>query len=185
MSNIVAVAWQRYQRQLQRQPLPTKAVTAACIAALSDVVAAWLVPGKKQELSRTAKMGLFGLLWSGPSMHFWQNFMERTFRGKKDGTTVIRKTVFDQLTYGPMCNVLFMSWITLVVERQGLSALLAKIQRDFAAVQAKGWRLWPAATFINYQFVPLQLRVLFANCVALLWSTTLILSSQTRPAVRP
>ncbi len=30
---------------------------------------------------RTAAMVAYGGLWSGPSMHFWQLFVERVFRG--------------------------------------------------------------------------------------------------------
>lgn len=30
-------------------------------------------------------------------------------------------------------------------------------------------QLWPLASFINYRFVPLRLRVLFVNVVAFFW----------------
>jgi len=35
------------------------------------------------------------------------------------------------------------------------------------------WKLWPAANFVNFKFVPVQLQVLFANFVALIWNTYL------------
>lgn len=52
-----------------------------------------------------------------------------------------------------------------------------KLRHDFAGVQQRGWRLWPLASFISQQFVPLQLRVLWLNAVAFLWSLFLILCS--------
>ena len=55
-------------------------------------------------------------MWSGPSNHYWQQFLERTFRGRKDAATVVEKVIVDQLVYGPLCNILLMSYISMVVE---------------------------------------------------------------------
>lgn len=46
---------------------------------------------------------------------------------------------------------------------------MARLARDYPGVQRNGWRVWPLASFLNYRFVPLQLRVLFVNLVALCW----------------
>lgn len=59
---------------------------------------------------------LFGLVWSGPSNHYWQQFLERTFKGRKDAATVVEKVIVDQLVYGPLCNVLLLSYISLLIE---------------------------------------------------------------------
>ena len=32
------------------------------------------------------------------------------------------------------------------------------------------WKVWPIATMINLQFVPMQFRVLFANFIGLFWN---------------
>ena len=45
----------------------------------------------------------------------------------------------------------------------------AKLYTDFSGVQKNGWRLWPLASWITYQFIPLRLRVLFVNVVAFFW----------------
>ena len=34
---------------------------------------------------------LFGLVWSGPSMHFWQQLQERIFKGRRDTATLIKR----------------------------------------------------------------------------------------------
>ena len=106
---LVQAAWGRYQRKMRKAPLQTKAVTAAAIQGASDVLGQLLTKprGARLRLGKTAKMAFFGLVWVGPSIHFWQNFMEGVaFRGAPPGTpTVLRKTVFDQLTYGPVQNV--------------------------------------------------------------------------------
>jgi hypothetical protein len=35
-------------------------------------------------------------------------------------------------------------------------------------------QVWPLAQFINHSYVPLKLRVLYSNCVALAWSIFII-----------
>ena len=59
---------------------------------------------------------VFGLVWSGPSNHYWQQFLERTFKGRRDAATVVEKVIVDQLVYGPLCNILLISYISMVVE---------------------------------------------------------------------
>ena len=36
-------------------------------------------------------MALFGLIWSGPSNHYWQKFTNQLFKGKKDAASVAQK----------------------------------------------------------------------------------------------
>lgn len=177
--SILQVAWQRYLTQLNKRPLRTKAVTAACIAGLSDIIAQRMLFGGYRSPRRTFLCASYGLLWNGPSAHYWQKFVETLFMGKRDLVTVLKKVVLDQTTYGPICNVLFMSFATLLLEGRSVSALRAKISRDYVSVQLNGWKLWPIAALINYQFVPLKFRVLFINVVALVWSTFLLLRSRS------
>ena len=61
-----------------------------------------------------------------------------------------------------------------------------KLRADFRGVQARGWRVWPLASYLNQEFVPLKLRVLWLNVVALGWTTFLITQGRTlgAPALR-
>ena len=119
MSNVVTVAWARYLRQLEREPLKTKvvflqwtpakpsiitnnlwphttstslqAITSGSLAALSDITAQKLVSNAPLNWRRTLAMALFGLIWSGPSNHYWQKFTNQLFKGKKDAASVAQK----------------------------------------------------------------------------------------------
>lgn len=70
MSSILLLAFKRYKASLRSHPLQTKAVTAATIAALSDVIAQHLSRAP-YSLRRTLLLALLGLLWGGPSVHLW------------------------------------------------------------------------------------------------------------------
>jgi len=85
--------------------------------------------------------------------------------------------VVDQLTYGPLCNLVAMTYISLLVEGHHWKSYCASLLRKFASAQVQSWKVWPLATLINYKFVPVHLRPVFMNLVALLWTTFLVSSS--------
>ena len=48
--------------------------------------------------------------------------------------------------------------------------IIPNLKQNVWAAMLVNWKLWPAANFINFKFVPPQLQVLFANFVALIWN---------------
>eukprot|EP00775_Hariotina_reticulata_P006114 gene6114-6353_t len=119
------------------------ALTSAAVSSLSDVLAQRLIGGKYNPL-RTLKMALWGLLFGAPSAHYWHHYVQKWFAGKADtAETVVQKVLLDQLTFGPVYNFCFMAYTSMMV--------------------------WIPVGLINYRYVPLQFRVLFANIIALFW----------------
>lgn len=73
-------------------PAAMQAITAAVLAGVSDLVAQKLAARKAPvNWRRTAAMVAFGGVWSGPSNHFWQIFVERVFRGQSGGSLLMQK----------------------------------------------------------------------------------------------
>ncbi|DBB08125.1 hypothetical protein WJX82_004659 [Trebouxia sp. C0006] len=179
MANVVQVAWARYLRQLEREPLKTKAITSGSLAALSDITAQKLVSNAPLNWRRTIAMALFGLIWSGPSNHYWQKFTNQLFKGKKDAASVVQKVLIDNLVYSPVFNLLVMAYIATVVEGRSMSFVQTKLQRDFPSLQLDSWKLWPLVSLINYKYVPLKLRVLVMQAIAFFWQTFLILRAKS------
>lgn len=68
-----------------------QAITSGSLAALSDITAQKLVSNAPLNWRRTVAMALFGLIWSGPSNHYWQKFTNQLFRGKKDAASIVQK----------------------------------------------------------------------------------------------
>ena len=58
------------------------------------------------------------------------------------GTTCTRAQVLiDQSTYGPLCNILFISFITLLLEGRTRAYLKQKLQEDYPRVQLNSWKV--------------------------------------------
>ena len=122
------------------------------------------VPASSSWLaSAYCALQLYGLVWSGPSLHYWQQLQERIFKGKRDTGSLVKRVhlststyvicsrrswschggsrpdfqgsevlllqvLLDQLTFGPFCNALFMSYIAMVVEGED-SSLASSTER--------------------------------------------------------
>lgn len=174
-SNLLVLAWARYQDQLKGHPMRTKALTACTLAGLSDLIAQNITRAPLNR-RRSLAVALYGLLWSGPAGHCWQNLVQQLFKGKNDSNAIALKVMLDNLIFSPVMNLFFMTYMAAVVEGQSWSTSRSCIQVAFPAVQAQAWKLWPIVSFINYTYVPLRLRVLLINIVALFWSTFLNLN---------
>ena len=182
---VAGLAWSLYLRRLERDPLRTKAVTAACLQGCSDVVAQKVAGKRALDARRAALMALFGLCWAGPGLHYWHKFLEARFRGKKQTASLLFfKALLDQSLYGPVANLAMMSFITLLVERKTLEDLKSKVRDQFLSVQLNAYKVWPLASLVSYSFVPAELRVLFMNGVGFAWSLFLNLASSQGKARR-
>ncbi|XP_073051594.1 peroxisomal membrane protein PMP22 isoform X1 [Primulina eburnea] len=186
MSELVKESWQKYLMQLQMHPLRTKAITAGVLMGSSNLVAQKISGVQKIQLRKFLLFMLYGFAYSGPFGHFLHKVMDAIFRGKKaDKRTVAKKVLLEQLTTSPWNNFFFMMYYGLVVE--GIPWLLVrkKVRNDYPKVQLTAWKFWPLMGWINYQYVPLQFRVLFHSLVASFWAIFLNLKARSIAAKKP
>lgn len=95
-----------------------QAITSSIVTGIADVVAQRLASsgGASKTIynwRRTVAMALFGLIWAGPSNHFWQQWLERFVKKEQETSgglmRVLKKVAMDQLVYGPIANLVFMT----------------------------------------------------------------------------
>ncbi|XP_062190994.1 peroxisomal membrane protein PMP22-like isoform X2 [Phragmites australis] len=177
MSEVVAMAGQAYMRQLQAHPLRTKAITSGVLAGCSDAVAQKISGVTKLQLRRLLLIALYGFAYAGPFGHFLHKLMDRFFKGKKGKETTAKKVLLEQLTASPWNNMMFMMYYGLVVEGRPFGQVKSKVKKDYASVQLTAWKFWPIVSWVNYEHMPLQLRVLFHSLVASCWAVFLNLKA--------
>ncbi|XBH89718.1 hypothetical protein VPH35_081554 [Triticum aestivum] len=85
--------------------------------------------------------------------------------------------IVEQLTVSPWNNMMFMMYYGLVVEGRPFGQVKSKVKKDFANIQLTAWKFWPIVSWINYEYMPLQLRVLFASSIASCWAVFLNLKA--------
>ncbi|PIA45472.1 hypothetical protein AQUCO_01700775v1 [Aquilegia coerulea] len=179
MSDIVKDAYKNYLHQLQVHPLRTKAITAGVLAGCSDATAQKLSGIKKLQLRRLLLIMLYGFAYGGPFGHYLHKLMDYIFKGKQDKQTIAKKVLVEQLTSSPWNNLFFMMYYGLVIEGRGWGFVKNKVQKDFPSVQLAAWKFWPIVGWVNYQYMPLQFRVVFHSFVASCWGIFLNLKART------
>eukprot|EP00644_Phytophthora_capsici_P007224 jgi/Phyca11/112726/e_gw1.22.444.1 len=169
-----------YDGWLRRSPVITKCVTSAVLFGVGDRIAQRLENTPKDEddgallskgTARTMRMMVWGGVLFAPIVHTWVNFVERTV-GSHGKVVVLKKVLLDAFVFAPSINTLFFT-STQMMQGKSLGQGV-----DFAAdrmpltLQAN-YMIWPLANIVNYSYVPLQYRILFINCVNLVWTTVL------------
>ncbi|KAL9236948.1 hypothetical protein vseg_011555 [Gypsophila vaccaria] len=183
--NVAKKGLQNYMTQLQRHPLRTKVITAGVLSAISDIVSQKLSGIQKLQIRRLLLKVLLGGAYLGPFGHFFHMLLDKIFKGKKDSKTVAQKVVLEQLTVSPLNNLLFMIYYGCIIEGRPWTHVKSKIKTDYPSVQLTAWTFWPVFGWINHQYVPLQLRVIFQSLIAFCWGIFLNLRARTVIPIKP
>jgi len=140
------------------------------INSLGDFIAQRLEQNKSHKFQRTIKYAAFGGLISAPLVYYWYQFLEFVFKGKGDGPAVILGKLFlDQVVFTPIFFIVYYVYNGLIDGT--ISEVPEKLSKDLIRVSIDSAKVWTIAQFINFKFVPPNLRVLFGNIVALGWNT--------------
>eukprot|EP00889_Picochlorum_renovo_P003144 jgi/Picre1/30174/NNA_005543.t1 len=111
--SLLVLVWRAYLNKLQKDPLLTKSLTAGVLNGLSNVVAQKTRGHhNKRHVSwhMVMKYVAFGIVWAGPSVHYWQNALERLFLvgGENlEHSWALRKTIIDQLVLALLPTLYF------------------------------------------------------------------------------
>ncbi|CAL1397579.1 unnamed protein product [Linum trigynum] len=184
MASMAKKGLQQYLLQLQNHPLRTKAMTAAVLSAVSDIVAQKLSGIPRLQLKRLLLKVILGFGYLGPFGHFMHIILDKIFKGKKDTKTVAKKVAVEQLTASPWNNLVFMIYYGLVIEGRPWFHVKTKIKKEYPKVQFTSWTFWPVVGWINHQYVPLQFRVIFHSVVACFWGIFLNLQARSMPITK-
>jgi hypothetical protein len=175
----VSALWGKYLHSLAQRPIRVKMATAASIVFLSDCNAQWQQQRRttqhntSYELERSLRMAA----WYGvPHVlyihHFFQ-LLDRLFGPSLAIRTALLKTAFDQLVNPPILVSSFLLFDRLVATRGDVLAATTRVKQDALMGIKLAWSIWTPALVINILFVPLQLRVLYVNCVSFGFTTLL------------
>ncbi|KAK1941726.1 Protein SYM1 [Phytophthora citrophthora] len=174
-----------YDGWLRRSPMVTKCVTSAVLFGLGDRIAQRLEKSRRpkdeemeddgalvsKSTARTMRMMIWGSVIFAPIVHTWVHFIERTV-GSHGKVVVFKKVLLDAFVFAPSINTLFFTSTQMMQGKsvsQGVDFAVDRIPQTLKA----NYMIWPLANVVNYSYVPLHYRILFINCVNLVWTTVL------------
>lgn len=80
--------------------------------------------------------------------------------------------LFDQFLFAPIFLSGFFVFRSFIetLDMKGVEKGVEGVKSKIWETLLTNWKIWPTATMINFMFVPIQYRVLFANFVGLFWN---------------
>ena len=176
-----------YDSLLKRRPLPTKMASSGAASALGDALAQTIV-GNTYDPRRTLVFAAIGVFYFAPLLHLWYkmlNTLEKS--GVSSGRFTRRQVIFLQLlmnqSIGAMCAnggffyayAAFDRWLPGGASNPILATASQAFQTKFWRIMKANWVVWPLPSLVNLALVPLDYRVLFMNCFAVVWKCVLSL----------
>jgi len=171
------LAWSGYLYELKQNPVATKVITAAILSGFGNIIAQKWVEKKKIDFLRVFKFALIsGAI--APISHYWFNMLDKYFRGMKNvAKRSLAQLAVNQLVFSPIVTAVFYALLAIVNGEAG--KIQEMIRDNWWSTLKSSWKVWPAADFINFLWVPPELRVLFGNIVGIFWGIILsVISGQ-------
>ena len=156
-----------YSNLVKKRPLLTQIGTSGIITTTGDILAQSLEDSSKSyDRKRTLIMSSFGFCYFGPLVTIWLRILKQLNMG------ITYTVICDQFLFAPNVTAGFIFLHPLL---SGKSFKEAKniFRSSYIDVVSRGWLLWCPAQIINFAFVPFEFRVLYIQCVALLWNAFL------------
>jgi len=173
--------WLGYEGALRANPVGTKTVINVVIYLLGDYLAqvAWTKQTDKLpdrfvtfDAWRTARNGFIALIF-GPLVHYYYQLSD-TILPMTSIQNRLAKVVMDQTIYLSVKAAAYIG-LTSVLAGESPKDAATAIREKLPTVLLTAWRFWPAVHIVTYGVIPARHRVLWVNCVDLVWSSILAL----------
>lgn len=191
LANLAKMSYQSYSNALEKRPLMTKSITTGIIQGIGDVLSqliesknAGIIFATNFSLRRVVSFMVAGWFFVGPFVHHWYEFLWKIgkWQEQKYGTSKTKQTLTQVLVDQTIGVAMFFPLYFYIYELSeaivGLRKPLwltatKKIQKEMMQVLVTQYEVWPLFTYVNFAFVPQNLRVLFGDIVAVFWNAYL------------
>ena len=173
--------WSSYESALAESPIVTKTTINVIIYLLGD----WLsqtVFAKKNVLDfdakRTLRNGFIGLCF-GPLVHMYYEWSDLILPVEAGLMNRVKKIFMDQTIYLSVKCSIYICAVGLLAG-EDWETVKQTVKERIGPVCFTAWKFWPLVHCITYGIIPARHRILWVNCVDLVWNA--ILSTMSRKA---
>ncbi|KAK3146817.1 hypothetical protein QOZ80_3BG0272520 [Eleusine coracana subsp. coracana] len=176
--------WSAYEEALKANPVLAKMMISGVVYSLGDWIAQ-CYEGKpifEFDRARMFRSGLVGFTLHGSLSHYYYHFCEALFP-YKDWWVVPAKVAFDQTIWSAIWNSIY--FVVLGFLRlESPTIIFGELKSTFFPMLTAGWKLWPFAHLVTYGVIPVEQRLLWVDCVELIWVTILSTYSNEKSEAR-
>ncbi|XP_024018632.1 uncharacterized protein LOC21391319 [Morus notabilis] len=176
--------WSAYEEALKTNPVFAKMVISGVVYSVGDWIAQ-CYEGKplfEFDRARMFRSGLVGFTLHGSLSHYYYQFCEALFPFH-DWWVVPAKVVFDQTAWSAVWNSIYYTVLGFL-RLESPASIFSELKATFWPMLTAGWKLWPFAHLITYGVVPVEQRLLWVDCVELIWVTILSTYSNEKSEAR-
>lgn len=152
--------------------LATNILSSGILMVVGDVAAQELEYRKgllknRYDLARMWRMFVVGSL-QGPLHHYTYGWMDRIMPVVSTKNS-IKKILIDQFVMSPICILLFF-YPACYLEDKTLKETNDELISKFPYIYITDWCVWPAAQYVNFQYLDPKYRVIFVNVMTALYN---------------
>ncbi|KAM7251050.1 hypothetical protein ACFE04_022933 [Oxalis oulophora] len=176
--------WIAYEEALKTNPVLAKMVISGVVYSVGDWIAQCFEGKPLFEFDRTRmfRSGLVGFTLHGSLSHYYYEFCE-TLIPFTDWWVVPAKVVFDQTAWSAIWNSIYFVVLGFLRFENPVN-IFKEWKATFIPMLTAGWKLWPFAHLITYGVIPVEQRLLWVDCVELIWVTILSTYSNEKSEAR-
>jgi len=176
--------WSAYEEALKTNPVLAKMAISGVVYSLGDWIAQCFEGKPLFEFDRTRmiRSGLVGFTLHGSLSHYYYQFCEELVPSQ-DWRVIPAKVIFDQTVWAAVWNSIYYTVLGFL-RLESPASIFSALKATFWPMLTAGWKLWPFAHLITYGVVPVEQRVLWVDCVDLIWVTILSTYSNEKSEAR-
>lgn len=176
--------WTAYEDALKTNPVLAKMMISGAVYSIGDWIAQCYAgkPLFDFDRARMLRSGLTGFALHGSLSHYYYNICESIFPFH-DWWVVPAKVAFDQTVWSAIWNSIY--YVVVGFLRLDSPAnIFSELKSTFWPMLTAGWKLWPFAHLITYGVIPVEQRLLWVDCVELVWVMILSTYSNEKSEAR-
>ncbi|XP_028779926.1 uncharacterized protein LOC114748080 [Neltuma alba] len=176
--------WSAYEEALKTNPVFAKMVISGVVYSIGDWIAQCFdgKPLFEFDRARMFRSGLVGFTLHGSLSHYYYQFCEELFPFQ-DWWVVPAKVAFDQTAWAAVWNSIYYAAVGFLRLESPVN-VFNELKATFIPMLTAGWKLWPFAHLITYGVIPVEQRLLWVDCVELIWVTILSTYSNEKSEAR-
>ncbi|EPE06590.1 mpv17 pmp22 family protein [Ophiostoma piceae UAMH 11346] len=160
-----------YGRAQRRRPYVTQLCSSLVIAFCADASVQRMNHGP-YDPKRTTRSLIIGGISSIPSYN-WFLWLAQNFNYSSRILSLLTKVAVNQVFFTPIFNTYFFG-MQAMLAGEGLRASWNRVCQTVPTSVVNSLKVWPAVTAINFTFIPLEYRSIFAGVFAVGWQTYLM-----------